>query len=38
MALFSAVNEKFCEKKQPGSVFVENARDRYNLEKLCEKK
>ena len=38
MGLFSAVNEKVCEKKQPDSVFVENARDRHDLEKLCEKR
>jgi hypothetical protein len=34
MVLFSAVNEKLCEKKQPDSVFVENARDKHDLEKL----
>jgi hypothetical protein len=38
MVLCSAVNEKLCEKKQPSSAFVENARDRHDLEKLCEKR
>ena len=38
MGLFSAGNEKICEKRQPESVFVENTRDRDDLEKLCEKR
>ena len=37
MVVFSAGNEKLCEKKQPGRDFVENARDRHNLDKLCER-
>jgi hypothetical protein len=38
LVLFSAVNEKVCEKKQSSSAFVENARDRHDLEKLREKR
>jgi len=38
MVLSSAVKEKVCEKKQPGSVFVENVRDGHDLEKFCEQR
>jgi hypothetical protein len=37
-ALFSAVNEKLCERQRPYGIVCQKQNGKRGLEKLCEKK